>query len=234
MSDLNHMEKEIGELIESCTKELKGLTKKDPSQRLKQLSRCQNKIAEIKTRVEDYELEVLQLEKGEQPKYKSTLDNFKKSLKTLRSDLSTKKAEKGGDGNPLTEGLLSKELDQMNDIELVKVGDEYQQKGKDAVGRILANIENANQRADNINLELQIQDEKIQKATEKAKDVQSQTKIAMQYVKYFARQVYTDKILMCLIFLCAIAVIVIIVLKFTKKNTIVVTADQIKKSFLEE
>ncbi len=99
--------------------------------------------------------------------------------------------------------------------------------GKDAIGRILGNIENANTRADNINLELQVQGEKIQAATEKAKDVQSQTKIAMQYVKYFARQVYTDKILMCLIFLCAIGVIVIVVLKFTKKSTVVITTDKI-------
>jgi len=114
MSELNHLEKEIERLIEECNRELKGLTKKDPSQRLKQINKCQNKIAEIKTRVEDYGLEVLQLDKGEQPKYKSTLDNFKKSIKNLRNDLDAKKAETNRDGNPLTEGLLNKDLDQMN------------------------------------------------------------------------------------------------------------------------
>jgi len=87
------------------------------------------------------------------------------------------------------------------------------------MGRVLADLERANEKADNVNLELQIQGEKIERATEKVKDVQSQTKIALQYVKYFARQVYTDKILMCLIFLCTIAIIAIIVLKFTNKGT---------------
>lgn len=90
---------------------------------------------------------------------------------------------------------------------------------KDAAGRILANIENANDKADTINLELQKQGEGIQKATEKARDVQSQTAIAVRYVKYFAKQIYTDKILMCLIFLCTAAVIAIVVIKVTKKSS---------------
>ena len=114
MNDLNNIEKEIGQLIETCTKDLKSLTKKDPSQRLKQLNRCQNKVAEIKTKLEDYELEVLQLDKEEQPKYKSGIDALKKSFKALRNDFNAKKAERTAEGNPLTEGLLSKDLDQMN------------------------------------------------------------------------------------------------------------------------
>jgi len=223
MSDLDSAEKAINLLLETCSKDLKSLTKKNPSERTKQISRCQTKMAEIQIRLDDYGLEVLQLPKDEQPKFEAVSKGLQQRFKELKKELSIRKEEKGGDGNPLTEGLLSKDIDQMNDIELIKMGDDHQQKGKDALGRILINVESANQKADNVNLALQMQEDKITAATEKVKDIQSQTQIAMQYVKYFARQVYTDKILMCLIFLCAIAIIVIIVLKVTKKSSTTVT-----------
>lgn len=95
---------------------------------------------------------------------------------------------------------------------------------------MLGNIEAANTKADTINVELEVQNEKILSATDKAKDIQSQTKIAMQYVKYFARQVYTDKILMCLIFLCLCGLVAVIVLKIKRTTAIPTDGDVIKKS----
>ena len=114
MSDLDLAEKNITQLIDSCNKELKSLTKKNPSERLKQINRCQNKMAEIQVRIDDFGLEVLQLDKVTQPKFEPVLKNLQQRYKELKKELGLKKTEKGGDGNPLTEGLLSQELDQMN------------------------------------------------------------------------------------------------------------------------
>ena len=91
--------------------------------------------------------------------------------------------------------------------------------------RALQNIQSADQKADHINLELYRQEEQMQKAKEKTQDIQSELKRAQKYLKYFAKQVYTDKILMCLIFLAIIAVIVIIILKIVKKDNITTSED---------
>lgn len=224
MADISTFEKEAIQFMDACSNDLKKLKKKDaPSQRIKQISIVQNKIAEIKIKIESYELEILQLDRLAQAGYKESLKNVQSRFKELKNELAAKKAENTAEDpknqNPLTEGLLSKKFGDMDDVELVKIGEEYQAKQKDAAGRILANIENANDKADAINLELQKQGEGIQKATEKARDVQSQTAIAVRYVKYFAKTIYTDKILMCLIFLCTAAVIAIVVIKVTKKSS---------------
>ena len=97
--------------------------------------------------------------------------------------------------------------------------------GKDALQNIMRNIENANEKADNINLEIARQDEVITRSKEKTKDVQSELKKAGAYLRYFARQVYTDKILMGLILLCTIAMIVIIILKIVRKENFTTVND---------
>ena len=97
----------------------------------------------------------------------------------------------------------------------------------DALRNITKNIHSANEKADHINLQLAEQGETIARSKEKAKDVQSETKKAQAYIRYFARQVYTDKIIMCLIFLCILAIIAIIVLKLVKKNKLTSVQDVI-------
>ena len=114
MSDLDLAEKTITQLIDTCNKELKGLTKKNPSERLKQINRIQNKVAEIQVRLDDFGLEILQIDKAEQPKYEASQKNLQQRYKELKKELNLKKAERGGDGNPLMEGLLEKEINQMN------------------------------------------------------------------------------------------------------------------------
>jgi SNARE protein len=230
MSDLGYLEKEINQLIDTCIKELKDPKKKDPSQKLKLINRSQTKMQEIKTKIEDFELGILGLDKKAQIPHGETLKKLQKRFRELKSEINAKKNEVKPDAKEgtLGEGLLKKNFEDMQDVELIKIGDETQQKGKQAVGRILQDLNAANERADAANLELARQDEVIAEATAKAKDVQSQTKLAMQQVKYFAKQVYTDKILMCLIFLCAAACIAIIVLKVKSGAPIIATRDVIK------
>ena len=102
-------------------------------------------------------------------------------------------------------------------------------KGKDALHRIKKNIISADNKADNVILALHEQDEQIGRTKEKTKDVQSNLKKSRSYLRYFARQVYTDKILMCLIFLCLIAIAAIIVLRITKEKGMTTPQDVINK-----
>ena len=89
----------------------------------------------------------------------------------------------------------------------------------------MRNIESANEKADAVNLEIARQDEVITRSKEKTRDVQSELKKAGAYLRYFARQLYTDKILMCFILLCTIAMIVIIIMKIVKKEDFTTVPD---------
>ncbi len=88
----------------------------------------------------------------------------------------------------------------------------------DALQRMLANIHGADQKADDINLNLHMQNEKMGEIQEKARDIQSELKRAGAFLKYFAKSVYTDKLLSCLTILCVIAVLIIIIIKLAKKS----------------
>lgn len=224
MTEIDDLQKEIQDMQETLSRDLAGLDKKDPSQRSQHLNKCQNKLLLIRTRIEAYELETLQLDRHEQIKHKGALEALQIRAKELRSELDRKKTDKR-EAAKQAAFEEPKKLEDMNGQELIQTGDKYQQQGMDALKRIQMNIHSADQKADQINLELHRQDEQMQKAKEKTQDIQSELKRAQKYLKYFAKQVYTDKILMCLIFLAVIAVIVIIILKIVKKNNITSSED---------
>jgi SNARE protein len=219
MTEIDDLQKEIQEMQETLARDIAGLDKRDPSQRSQHINKCANKLLLIRTRIEAYELETLQLDRNAQAKHKEALGSLQAKAKELKADLDKRKADKreAAKNVALEE---PKKLEEMNAQELIQTGDKYQQEGKDALQRIMQNINSADQKADHINLELYRQEEQMQKAKEKTQDIQSELKKAGKYLKYFAKQVYTDKILMCLIFLAIIAVIVIIILKIIKKNNI--------------
>lgn len=81
--------------------------------------------------------------------------------------------------------------------------------------RTLAKVHATIEIADEITLELHRQLEQLDSTTKMVKDTQSDIKKANEYIRYFAKELYTDKLIMCLIILCMLAVIAIIVLKIT-------------------
>ena len=117
MSDIATLEKEIRQMLETLNLDIEGLNKKDPSQRAKQILRCQNKIIEIRTRIEAFELETLQLDKFSQVQHKDTLKTLQTEYKDLKSQFERKKAEKApGDTRLAVEDRVEKNLDEMTGI----------------------------------------------------------------------------------------------------------------------
>jgi len=97
--------------------------------------------------------------------------------------------------------------------ELIQIGDVLQQKGTESLERTLAKVQQTIAIADDITLELHRQLEQLDNTTKVVKDTRSDIKKANEYIRYFAKQLYTDKFIMCLIILCMIACLAIIVLK---------------------
>jgi len=218
MNELDSLEKELSQLLEDFKRDIATLEKGDPSQRMKQTNRCQNKILEIRTKIESLELEMLQVDRQTQNSHRGTLKNLQNEFKELRNEFDKKRVDRIDiEGRSGTEDEWTN-IDNMTGQELIKAGDRMQKTGKDALQNIMRNIESANEKADHINVEIARQDEVITKTKEKTLDVQSELKKAGAYLRYFARQIYTDKILMGLVLLCTIAMIVIIILKIVRKE----------------
>ena len=72
-------------------------------------------------------------------------------------------------------------------------------------------VEQGNRLADEINLELDKQIEQLDRMEQTVKDTQSVLKRANQLIRYFFRQVYTDKIIMGLICCIVLAIVVIVI-----------------------
>ena len=85
----------------------------------------------------------------------------------------------------------------------------------DSLQNTLKMVNGANSMADDINVELDRQIDQLNGIQNTVKETQVIIQRANEYIKYFAKQLYTDKILMCLMLLVTIGIVVIIVLKVT-------------------
>lgn len=91
-------------------------------------------------------------------------------------------------------------------------------------------VEKEDDMASAIQLNMKKQEEHIQKSGEALKDTQTNLQRAGELIKYFAKGIYTDKIMRCLICLCILAIIIIIALKIFKKTNITIPTDIVKSS----
>ena len=87
------------------------------------------------------------------------------------------------------------------------MGDKTQAQGNLALDNIIGVVEQGNRLADDINLELDKQIEQLDRMEQTVKDTQSILKRANKMIRYFARQIYTDKIIMGLICCIVLAII---------------------------
>jgi len=218
MSELRDLEHEIQQLQSELGRDIEGIQRKDPAQRTKEINRCQNKLISIKIRIESLELETLQLNREEKAQHSEILKQIQSTFKELKKDLDRKKADKVVEISVITDEDSNKNLEDMDGQELIKAGDKIQRDGMDALQRIMGNIHSADQKADQINLELYRQEEQMHKIQESTRDIQSELKKAAKFLKYFAKSVYTDKLLMCLTCLVAILLLLSLSSKSPRKK----------------
>lgn len=84
--------------------------------------------------------------------------------------------------------------------------------GNEALDKIIGVVEQGNRLADEINLELDKQIEQLDRMENTGKEIQSVMKRANVLIRYFARQIYTDKIIMALICCIILAIVIIVII----------------------
>ena len=113
MTDITDLEKNIQNMLESLDRDIEGIQKKDPSQRQKQMNRCQNRLVEVRTNIEAYELEMLQLDKNSQASHRESFKTLQARYKGLKSKFDRKKAEKPDDALMPNQEGREKKIDEM-------------------------------------------------------------------------------------------------------------------------
>lgn len=102
---------------------------------------------------------------------------------------------------------------------MIQIGKETQKKGLDALDNIQGMVTKGNEIANSVLVELDRQIESLDRDYNTLKDTQSVIKRSQALIRYFARQVYTDKLIMGLICLIILAILVIVILSMMGKDT---------------
>jgi len=218
MGDVEELKVGIIKALDTLEVSIQSINKKEYSQRPKLIRRCENQAADIETKIQSFDLEILYLDnKKLSDPYKAALKEIQARLAKVKIDLEFKKKERESEGTLEGELMKKKALegDDAGGNVMIQIGDKIQQKGMESLQRTLALVKASNQIADEISLELFRQLEQLENTTAAVKDTKSEVNKANQYIKYFAKEMYTDKIIMGLILLCILAVVSIIVLKLT-------------------
>jgi len=217
MTEIEDFDKDITDALDNLQRDIDTINKKEPSQKQKLVSKCQNQIQSISMNIESYELEIHSLDKVKAVTYKESLKAIQSRFQRLKNELEFKKSEISST-NTLFQQKAPTNLKEMNGGQLIEMGNKIQTDGISSLQNTLKMVNEGNQMADDINIELNKQTEQLERTQNTVKETQVILKRANEYIKYFAKQLYTDKILMCLMFLVVVAIVVIIVLKVTGYN----------------
>eukprot|EP01016_Furgasonia_blochmanni_P051680 TRINITY_DN8164_c0_g1_i1.p1 TRINITY_DN8164_c0_g1~~TRINITY_DN8164_c0_g1_i1.p1 ORF type:complete len:311 (+),score=67.27 TRINITY_DN8164_c0_g1_i1:3-935(+) len=229
MADLDDFDKEINGQLDNLKKTIDALSKKDPSQRPAAIAKCQSEVKQINSWIETYELEIGGSANKKQ--YQESLKAIKQRYEQLKTELEYKKTEGTAQANLFANKSAARDPREMSSAEVIQLGDNTQKQSGDALTRIQKTVNEGNALADDVQRELAMQEEQIARMTNTVKDTQSILKRTDQLIRYFGRQVMTDKLLMCLLALIVIAIVTIIILKILGKGS-GTNLDQVEKKKL--
>ncbi|CAD8139253.1 unnamed protein product [Paramecium pentaurelia] len=214
MTELDEFDSNLNAELDKLQKEIDSLSKKEYNQKNAAIKKCYAQVKSISTLIESYDLEISNLDKAQSAKYNDSLRSINQRFQRLKNELEFKKNE-GQNQENLFKGRSEQQpqrLEDMNRQQVIDVGNQVQQNAIVKLNEITKTVQQGNELADQINMELDKQIAQLDRMYDTVMDTQSVLKRSAKYIKYFARQVYTDKLLMCLIGLIFIAIIVLIVL----------------------
>ncbi|CAK76948.1 unnamed protein product (macronuclear) [Paramecium tetraurelia] len=234
---LNEYNRTLNEGLDELQKTINSLSKKEYSQKQDGIKQCEAQVKIISSKIESYQLEIYLLDKAQSVKYKDLLESINQRFLQLQSELKFKKNEAQKYDN-LFKGRSNQQpqgLEDMNSQQVIEMGDQLQKDASIIVDRTIGIVQQGNDLAEKIIMDIDQQIAQLDSMYDKVKDTQSVLKRSAEKIKYFAKQVYTDKLLMCLIGLIFIAIIVLIVLSaLGLDDGKFMTPDQVKGSLASD
>jgi len=174
------------------------------------ISRIDKVKKSINSLIESYELEINQLDKVKQANYKDPLRQITKRFSDLNLEFEASKSNNAGQ-NQLFADRTQLNPAQMTSGQLIQLGKNVQEAGLQSLENTLIKVAQGNALADEILVNLDIQIQQLDRMENTVKDTRSILNRSQKYIRYFARQIYTDKLLMTLICLIVLVVVAIII-----------------------
>ncbi|KAL4500386.1 hypothetical protein ABPG72_003337 [Tetrahymena utriculariae] len=223
MSSIQEQDQNIENLFVELEKLIEKINNVEGQQRQNRIKNCELKLRNISTDLETFDFEISNLDRHEEEMYRVKHDKYFRKLKLLKNEFELKKNE----GNEAAEQLFGdrkKKIEQdlekadiknMDQDQMIKYAEDVQIDGikrlKDMEGILVEDI----QLADQITIELDKQIDKLDSINQNVMDTQTALKRTRKLITYFAKQVSTDKILMCLLCTIVIIIVVLIILSAT-------------------
>lgn len=219
MSEIDYYDSDISNQLDNIEKILKTYHQKEASKQRVLLEKCGRDLQNVKMSIDSYNLEVISLGKAPAAiKYKASHKKFEDRMEKVEMTLNSLKDANASKYTLPSFGSNSTGENNAN-IELILRGHRLQDQSKESLARTKALLEAAHCTADEVILRLDEQEKQIKGITDDVKENQVLIKRADAYLRYFARQIYTDKFLMCLISLIVLAIVVIIGFKIFGGST---------------
>jgi len=210
MTEVDEYDTQINSELDKYEREIKSLAKKDYSQKQMSISRIDKVKKSINSLIESYELEINQLDKVKQANYKDPLRQITKRFSDLNLEFEASKSNNAGQ-NQLFADRTQLNPAQMTSGQLIQLGKNVQEAGLQSLENTLIKVAQGNALADEILVNLDIQIQQLDRMENTVKDTRSILNRSQKYIRYFARQIYTDKLLMTLICLIVLVVVAIII-----------------------
>ncbi len=112
MGDIVELKEGIIKALDTLESSIQSINKKEYSQRPKLIRRCENQAADIATKIESFDLEILYLDKKQADPYKVALKQIQTRLAKVKTDLEFKKKERESEGTLEGELMKKKALEE--------------------------------------------------------------------------------------------------------------------------
>ncbi|KRX04168.1 hypothetical protein PPERSA_11292 [Pseudocohnilembus persalinus] len=227
--------------------------KKDPSGRNLINKQIALKIKQTQSLISAYELEIESLGPNQAASYKNSLKKCQEKCQQVQNEFEYKKNQIDGpsesknqfgvqqagmsaqqqqlfggmnkSGNRRSQSRIdtNTDMNNLNQQQLIGLGDQKQKEALDALDLIDYRVQQDNEIADGVLLELDRQIETLDRISNKVKDTDLVLKRTKRLIRYFGRVIQTDKIIMgfmCLLFVALLVVIIMGIAGYSPKDAV--------------
>ena len=229
----NSLEKSIKALkekLEDIDTENKPTQAKLCNEGNKQIKKMENNLKQL-----NYEVDILHSKSPESASlYRAFVTKFQTDINQLKTKIRFVQGadviQPGALFDEKDDGMFEAEdLGRMNQRDVIKVGDDYMKKTMESAKRTKIRVEETKVVASEVQIELKKHYEKLEYIEEQVFQMDSTLTRVARYIKYFAKQYLTDKLIFVLIFLVLLAILGIIIYSMVDKDGIGKKDDEVQE-----
>jgi SNARE protein len=215
---IDDFQAEITNDLDILDKDITAYPKLDAAKKVLMGKKIKGKQQQIRMSLDSYDLEINSIDRIAGLPHKEKLSNLRERFTRLQTACENLKSDdKAKLFNTLVLPVVPPppKLQEMTSHQLIELGTNLQDKGLAGLERTRKEVFVAHAIADDVNVELKTHIEALDRQHTTISETKQIITRANEYLKFFAKQIFTDKILVCLMLIVAGAIVAIIILKAT-------------------